>query len=253
MPTNDDSYFNLGNHHRAVTTTSDEAQLWFDRGLTWIYGFNHEEAILCFEKAKAADPGCVMAYWGIAYSIGPNYNKIWEMFEPAEREMTLTTAHQTIADGLAQTGGSALERALLEALTVRYPHDPETEEYGPYNDAFAEAMRPLYQAHSEDLDIACLFAEALMTRTPWELWDVSTGTPAAGASTKETQTILETAFAQDRAAWSHPGLLHMYVHLMEMSPTPELALPHGDALATLVPDSGHLVHYIILALLEIVL
>ena len=34
----------------------------------------------------------------------------------------------------------------------------------------------------------------------------------------------------------------MYIHLMEMSPTPELALRHGDSLATLVPDSGHLLH-----------
>ncbi len=53
---------------------------------------------------------------------------------------------------------------------------------------------------------------------------------------------MEATFARVPAAWDHPGLLHMYVHLMEMSPTPEKALRHGDRLVDLVPDSGHLVH-----------
>lgn len=236
------TYFNLGRYSRPVTTGSEAAQAWFDRGLIWTYGFNHEEAILCFNKALEEDPGCAMAYWGIAYGIGPNYNKLWEMFPPAERESTLSTAHQAIADGLACTDCTEVERALLVALEARYPDDPETEDFGPYNDAFVEAMRPVYEANPGDLDIASLFAEALMGRTPWQLWNLETGTPAEGASTVEARQVLEGAFETDPAAWSHPGLLHMYVHLMEMSPTPELALSHGDHLATLVPDSGHLLH-----------
>ncbi|MEM7100642.1 MAG: tetratricopeptide repeat protein [Pseudomonadota bacterium] len=235
-------YFDLGNWHRQVTTSADSAQIWFNRGLAWLYGFNHDEAIICFERAIQEDKGCVMAYWGLAYSIGPNYNKIWEIFGPEERELTLATAHQAIADGLALGVGTPVEIALLEALNARYPDDPATEEYGPYNDAFVEAMRPIYLANTNDLDIASVFAESLMGRTPWQLWDLKTGTPKAGSSTQEARQVLEDAFQADPAAWSHPGLLHMYIHLMEMSPTPELALPHGDHLATLVPDSGHLVH-----------
>lgn len=237
-----DEYFDLGVRHRKVTTSSEEAQQWFDRGLTWIYGFNHDEAIICFEKALEADPDCVMAYWGIAYSIGPNYNKIWDMFLPHERVSTLDTAHQAIADGTGRDTGTAVERAMLEALKSRYPTDPETEDFGPFNDAFVEAMRPVYEANRDDLDVASVFAESLMGRTPWALWDVATGEPQEGASTLEAKDVLETAFQNDVMAWSHPGLLHMYVHLMEMSATPEAALPHGDSLATLVPDSGHLVH-----------
>ena len=45
------SYYNLGSYHRAVTTTSVESQTWFNRGLVWCYGFNHEEAVRCFLKA----------------------------------------------------------------------------------------------------------------------------------------------------------------------------------------------------------
>jgi len=237
-----DEYFDLGPHHRPITTVSAEAQRWFDRGLTWIYGFNHDEAILCFEKALEADPGCVMAYWGIAYAIGPNYNKIWDMFLPQERVVTLETAHQAISDGLALDAGTDVERQMLSALQSRYPVSPDTEDFSPFNDAFVEALRPIYQANPGDLDVASIFAESLMGRTPWQLWDVSSGEPQSGASTLEARRIMETAFQSQSAAWSHPGLLHMYIHLMEMSPTPEAALAHGDSLATLVPDSGHLVH-----------
>lgn len=240
--TQSDPYFDLGTWHRDINSASDDAQLWFDRGLVWTYGFNHEEAIVCFERALEADADCTLAYWGIAYGIGPYYNKAWEMFSPGEREATLRRAHQVLDDGLAVAASTAVERALLEALKVRFPHDPEVEDFTPYHDRYVEQMRVVHQQHAGDLDVVSLFVEALMGRTPWELWDIERGEPAQGASTQEARTLLEQVFDTDADAWSHPGLLHMYVHLMEMSPTPELALPHGDRLATLVPDSGHLVH-----------
>lgn len=237
------SYYDLGAYSRRVTTTSAEAQTWFDRGLVWTYAYNHEEAIACFEQALAADPDCVMAHWGIAYAIGPNYNKPWEAFEAAEKPDCVTIAADHIAKALALVDRvTAAERALIEAIPARYPADPGVEDFAPWNDAFAEAMRAAHAAHAKDLDVACLFAEAIMNRTPWQLWDLATGEPAAGADTAEAVAVLESAFATLPGAWSHPGLLHMYIHLMEMSPHPERALRHGDRLSTLVPDAGHLIH-----------
>jgi tetratricopeptide (TPR) repeat protein len=112
----------------------------------------------------------------------------------------------------------------------------------PWNDAYADAMRAVHDAYPEDLDITSLFVEALMDRTPWRMWDLTTGAPAPGADTVEAREVLESAFRRDPAAWDHPGLLHLYVHLMEMSPFPEKALRQADRLRTLVPDAGHLVH-----------
>lgn len=236
-------YFDLGTRSRKVTTTHPDAQLWFDRGLNWLFGFNHEEAIVCFEKALEADVGCVMAHWGIAHCIGPNYNKLWEFFSPEEKVTALDRAHWSLKQAAAVADrATPAEHAILMALAARFPTDSAIEDYGPWNDAFAEEMRRVHTAFPDDLDVTAIFAEALMNRTPWKLWDLQARGPADGASTLEAQSALERAFSNDPAAWDHPGLLHMYIHLMEMSPNPEKALRHGDRLVDLVPDSGHLVH-----------
>ncbi len=235
------AYFNLGSFGRPIKITLAEAQIWFDRGLVWQYGFNHEEAIACYERVLALEPSQVMARWGIAHCLGPNYNKLWEFFKPDERSAALKRAHSLLAEAKALPA-SEVEHALVEALVARFPTDPEIEDYGPWNEGFTEAMRPIYQRFPDDLDVTAIFVEALLNRTPWALWDTRLGQPARGASTEEARAALECAFAQHPAAWNHPGLLHFYIHLMEMSPTPEKALPHGDRLVGLVPDSGHLVH-----------
>ncbi|MEM6669854.1 MAG: tetratricopeptide repeat protein [Pseudomonadota bacterium] len=234
-------YFDLGVYTRPASP-SPEAQVWFDRGLVWLFAYNHEEAIVCFEKTLEIDPACALAHWGVAYAIGPNYNKPWEVFTPEEKAPALERAHSALQAGLSVEGAAPAERALLEALASRYPTDPEIEDYQPFNDGFAEAMRPVYTAYADDLDVAFVAAEAMMNRTPWQLWDLKNGAPNPQASTKEAMAILERAFDQTPGAWEHPGLLHMYIHLMEMSPHPERALRHGDRLNGLVPDAGHLVH-----------
>lgn len=236
-----DDYFDLGDYTRAASTVPD-AQKWFDRGLTWLFAYNHEEAIVCFDRTLAADPDCALAHWGIAYAIGPNYNKPWEVFSPEEKAPALARAHAALSAGLALQNARQEDKALLQALASRYPDDPGIEDYQPFNDGFAAAMKPVYQAHPDDLDVAFVYAEALMNRTPWQLWDFHKGIPNPEASTPEAMAVLERAFDHTPGAWDHPGLLHMYIHLMEMSPHPERALRHGDRLNGLVPDAGHLVH-----------
>ncbi|MGI9478848.1 MAG: hypothetical protein ACR2PI_19260 [Hyphomicrobiaceae bacterium] len=236
-------YYDLGTYSRKITTSSPTAQQWFDRGLVWTYAYNHEEAIVCFQRSLEADPNCAMAHWGIAYAIGPNYNKPWEAFEEDEKPDALEQAQTAVARAIELKGSvTPDERALIEALPHRYPSDASVQEYAPWNDAYANAMRDVHKAHPDDLDVCCLFAEAIMNRTPWQLWDLPSGQPAEGADTLEAIRVLEDAFGRLDGAWSHPGLLHMYIHLMEMSPHPERALRQGDALSTLVPDAGHLLH-----------
>jgi tetratricopeptide (TPR) repeat protein len=76
------------------------------------------------------------------------------------------------------------------------------------------------------------------------LWDLPTNQAADGADTLEAIEVLERAIAQveDSGAEPHPALLHIYIHVMEMSPYPERALRAADILRELVPDAGHLKH-----------
>ncbi len=235
--------YDLGRYSRTVTTTSAEAQRWFDRGLNWCFGYHHEEAIACFEKALEADPNCAMAHWGIGYAAGPNYNFPWDLMDAAGKAAALARAHHSTRAAFALAGGvTSPERALIEALPARYPQRDPIEDQRPWNDAFADAMRLVHRAHPDDLDLRAIFAEAILNRTPWLMWDLKTGQPAPGAGTAEAREVLESAFRDLPEAMSHPGLLHLHVHLMEMSPHPEAALATGDRLREISPDMGHLVH-----------
>src|SRR5215467_13161108 len=172
--------YNLGPYSRKVTTTSEDAQRWFDRGLNWCFGYHHEEAVACFEKTLERDPNCAMAHWGIAYAVGPNYNFPWELQDPAGKAAALARAHDSTRAALALTGGvSAPERALIEALPTRYPHP-------------------------DDLDLRFIFAEAILNRTPWRMWDLRTGEPAPGAGTIEAREMIESAFRDLPGAMDHP-------------------------------------------------
>ena len=240
-------YYDLGTYSRKVTTDSPDAQVWFDRGLIWLYGFNHQAAVECFRKAVEIDPSCVMAHWGIAYGVGCNYNKRWEVFSPEMVIDAIQQARSAIESGYQYLDQvTPVEADLLKALEKRFQiqgaHEEEILE--SWNAEYADAMRSVYRAYPEDWDVATLFADALISRTPWQLWNLETGEPADGADTLEAVEVLERGMKQveDANAEPHPGLLHIYIHTMEMSPYPERALRAGDQLRELVPDAGHLKH-----------
>ncbi|KAK7976829.1 beta-glucosidase A [Apiospora arundinis] len=245
-----DEYYNLGRYRRSITTKSPEAETWFNRGLIWCYGFNHEEAVKCFERAIAADDACAMAYWGLAYALGPNYNKPWGFFDEEELETTVQRTHRMVelASKYAAAGDDVtpLEKALVDALRYRYPreHAGKEDDRSIWNVKYADAMQRVHAEFGDDLDVAALCADALMNLTPWKLWDIKTGHPAEGARTSEVQAILERALQQQQPGrgMEHPGVMHLYIHFIEMSPSPEAGLPAADALRTLVPDAGHLNH-----------
>lgn len=237
-----DSYYDLGSYHRAVDTPSAAAQLWFNRGMVWAYAFNHEEAVRCFDRALALDPDLAIARWGIAYSVGPNYNKAWDAFDPVDLAASLARAREELH--LAAAGrATAAERGLIDALAVRFPalDVADTAALADGNAAYADSMSRLASVFPDDTDIAALTADALVNVTAWALWDTRTGEPAPGSRVLAAKDILETALSTP-AGRAHPGILHLYLHTMELSAHPEEALPAADLLRGLAPDAGHLEH-----------
>ena len=136
-------YYNIDVYERPVTTSSAEAQKWFNRGLIWTNAYFHDEAVACFRRAVEADPKCAMAYWGIAYAAGPNYNMPWERRDPNMRRDTAATCYKATKDALALVENvTPFERAMIEALSSRFPQ-PEPETFDimrVWNDDFASAM-----------------------------------------------------------------------------------------------------------------
>jgi tetratricopeptide (TPR) repeat protein len=223
----------LGTFHRPITTSSKDAQQYFDQGMRLLWAFNHDEAARSFAKASALDPSCAMCDWGVALTVGPNYN-LPVMAEPRAR-----VAWEAL--GLAkqhQSAGTPVEKALIAALEQRYrgpkPLDPSHS--GPQLAAYAKAMRDVAKRFPDDLDVQVLFAEALMNANPWKLWTVD-GKPSPG--TPEIEATLEAVLAKNPA---HPGANHYYVHTMEASPHPEKALASAERLHDMMPAAGHLQH-----------
>ena len=136
--------FKLGEHSRPITVSNPEAQTWFDRGLVWVYGFNHEEGASCFQRTVEIDSTCAMAHWGLALASGPFYNLPWEWLSENQVETTLLTCYNAVQQAVEYSDNTTpVEKALIQALSQRYPSNQvvSTEEFGKWDDAYADAMR----------------------------------------------------------------------------------------------------------------
>lgn len=206
------SYYEPATYSRPVTTSSAEAQKWFDRGLRQIYGCQYHEAISCFQNAVAADPCCAMAHWGTAYAIYPTYAKSPETSAEHRKPAYLTLAANSLAAAKPlKPSLQPAERALLSAAAKRAPDCSSATVAASAQVAYASAMRQAHAAHPDDLDVCALFAESLMSESSWLLWDLSTGFSAGGAGMPEEIQVLERAFRELPGAWTHPGLQRLYM------------------------------------------
>jgi tetratricopeptide (TPR) repeat protein len=223
----------LGATHRAIKTSSAEAQAYFDQGIRLIWAFNHDEATRSFAKAAELDSKCASCFWGVALTVGPNYNL---PFLSAERARIAFQALQLAQNNASHT--SAVEQALITALGKRYPNDRPLDPQStiPVLSAYAEAMKTVADRFPQDLDVQTWYAESLMNLNAWKLWQAD-GTPAPG--TEQIVAILQGVLARDP---QHIGANHYLVHAVEAAPHPEMGLSAAARLKDLAPAAGHLVH-----------
>src|SRR5262245_14372068 len=218
----------LGEHRRPITTSSAEAQLYFDQGLALIYGFNHDAAIRAFDEALAKDPSCAMCAWGKATALGPNINL---PLGPAAAEDAYAAGQLALS---LSKHATPVEQELIRAVAARY-----TKTYAADRAAldlqYANAMRQVHAHFPDDVDVAVLTAEALMNLYPWSYW---TADKQPKQYTAELVGLLEWSMQKEP---THIGANHYYIHAMEEY-FPAKAEPAADRLRTLAPDAGHLVH-----------
>src|SRR5262249_43306582 len=201
------------------------------QGLTLVYGFNHGGAMRMFRRAAELDPLAPMPLWGLALALGPHINN--SNVDPESEKLAAETIAR--AKELAAKTGSPRERALVDALSVRYS-TAESPDLRQLDHAYKDAMAAALKRFPDDPDVRTLYAESLMDLRPWALWSID-GTPSD--LTPEVVSTLESVL---RTHPDHPGANHCYIHAVEASPHPEKALGAARRLDTLVPEAGHLVH-----------
>jgi len=220
----------LGSYMRKITTTSPDAQRYFDQGLRFLFGFNHGGAIRSFAEAARRDPSCAMAHWGIALACGPHIN--FPLVPPPAAEQAWREL------GLARQcadRASPVERDLISALGRRYAN-PQPDDRSSLDKAYADAMRDVWKAHQDDADVGAFFAESMMDLRPWDQW-----TPS-GQAQPGTDEIIATLDAVLKLDINHPFANHLYIHALEASPHPERAAAAADRLRDLQPGLAHNVH-----------
>jgi len=223
----------LGDFHRKSATKSPEAQQFFDQGMRFLWAFNHDESTRSFARAAQLDPDCAACYWGVALTVGPNYNL--PVMAPPRAQVAfdaLTKAQNAAAHA------SPADRALIGALAKRYPNaqplDPSNS--APILAAYAQAMKAVAAQFPGDLDVQTLYAESMMNLNAWRLW---TAEGKAAPGTEEIVATLESVLKRDPR---HPGANHYYVHTLEASQHPETAVPAAERLRGMMPAAGHLEH-----------
>jgi hypothetical protein len=220
----------LGVHHMAISTKVPETQKFFDQGVNLLFGFNHAEAIRSFREAARLDPNCAMCWWGMSVALGSNIN----LPMPPD---AIAPAWQALQQAQARAPkASAREQAWIAALATRYSKDPKADRHA-LDEAYAAAMGKLWREHPDDLDAGTFYAEAMMDTQPWDYWQADGATPKGHGG--EIVSTLETVLRQ---APDHPGALHLYIHAVEASTTPERAEAPADRLLVLMPEAGHIVH-----------
>lgn len=221
----------MGSWHHAITTKNPEAQKFFDQGLAFLYGFNHDEAARYFRRASELDPAAPMPYWGLALAIGPNYN------DADVSEARAASTYDAVKKALERVpNASEAEGDYVRALAKRYASADPKSDWKKLHLDYSNAMRELVRKYPDDLDAATMFGESLMMLRPWQLWTAD-GKPAPG--TEELVAVLESVLRRDP---DHPGANHFYIHAVEASPNLERAIPSAMRLLTLMPAAGHLVH-----------
>lgn len=217
---------NLGNYSLDITTSSDLASKFFTQGIIMANGFNHAEAARSFKEAVKQDTTCAIAHWGVAYVLGPNYNT-----DRTEGNKEIYSAVNNAVKYAREA--QPWERALIHAMQKRYPTDGTSVD----ENAYADAMRKVYEEFPENDFIVTLYAESMMNLHAWDLYTRKGGEPKPW-----TPLIVSTLELAIQLNNDNPLANHLYLHATEAAPDVEKALTSAERLKALVPGAGHLVH-----------
>jgi tetratricopeptide (TPR) repeat protein len=218
----------LGPLRRTITTHSAQAQAYFDQGLQLLYSFAPQDAARSFREAEKLDPNCAMCFFGEAWAWGPYLNGAMGA-DDAPRACAAIQHAMRLRERV-----SPVERALIEAMAVRYTptHDPARR--ARLDSTYANAMARVYERYPHDLDVGTLYAESLMLLEPRRgTWNIEK--PAV----HRIHEVLEALLDRDV---NHPGACHLLIHATESTVLPEKAERCAEVLGRSIPGASHINH-----------
>jgi len=219
----------LGDFTRPIDTSVPIAQRYFDQGMQMVYAFTYPVAIRSFQEAERQDPNCAMCYWGEAQARGPFLNS--RMTE-ANARPAYDAAQKALS--LLDHTDNPVERALIQAMSIRYAEEHVQEQRAALDSAYSQAMAEVYRAYPNDLDVGALYAESLMLLNTERAF-YRTSDPFV----QSFHSVLESVLAKDI---HHIGACHLYIHATEATDVAFKAESCADLLMTAVPGASHLNH-----------
>ncbi len=220
----------LGPLTRPITTESRRAQEYFDQGLQMMYAFTPLRAARSFRQAQREDPGCAMCFWGEAWAWGPYLNGGMGPDDAPRAYENVRMAKELADKGRA----SDVEKALIEAMAVRYVEEQDEAVRKSLDSVYARAMADVWERFPQDLDVGTLYGESLMLLEPRRgRWDKDK--PAV----KKIHAVLEAVL---KRSIEHPGACHLYVHATEPTVEPGKAEACADHLGRSIPGASHIQH-----------
>ena len=129
----------MGRVRFPVTTSVQEAQLFFTQGVAQLHGFWHFEAERSFRQSAMLDPDCAMAYWGMAVANRNNAERAKGFIEKAKKRRDKASKHEQLwidseVNYWADTKKSKKDRRRkmvrdLEAIIYEHPDDIEAKAF----------------------------------------------------------------------------------------------------------------------------
>ena len=218
----------LGTFTRPISSTNPDAQAFFNQGFQMMYAFAKPEAVRSFRESWKRDPNCAICYWGEAWAWGSYLNA---PMGPEEAPHAWTAVQKALA---LKDRASAKERALIDAMAVRYVERFDASRRRDQDQAYADRMQKVADDYPDDLDIATLYADALFLLEPRR------GTRDVNdPNVHRLHQVLEGVLARDVR---HPGACHLYVHATESTVVPGRAETCAEFLGQSIPGASHINH-----------
>ncbi len=202
---------------------SPKAQETFNSGVALLHHMMYAQAGNEFQKVAELDPGCSMAYWGIAMTL---FHPLWA--PPSEDELKKGQAAVEKAKQLIPK--TPREQGYVSAVEAFYD-GWQTKDHKTRIEAWREGQKKVLKNNPEDIDAGAFYALSLLATAPKK--------DKTFKNQKEAGFMLEELHEK---APEHPGLFHYTIHAYDNPMLARRAVPVARGYDKLAPDVPHALH-----------